>query len=66
MNVAELIKRWGSTLAGVVRYLVELAAEDCELGRRRLERAVLDHSFERFQFKVGERTWKRSDLYTRS
>ena len=35
-------------------------------GRKRREREALEHSFERFQFKVGKRTWKRSDLYARS
>jgi predicted transcriptional regulator len=56
-----------TTLTGLVReHLEKLAAEDAASGRRRRERSALERSFERFQFKVGERTWKRSDLYARS
>jgi hypothetical protein len=56
-----------TTLTGMVRdYLEKLAAEDAASGRKRRERAVLERSFERFRFKVGKRTWKRSDLYARS
>ena len=56
-----------TTLTGMVRdYLEKVAAEDAGSGRRRREREALERSFERFQFKVGERTWKRADLYARS
>ena len=56
-----------TTLAGLVRdHLEKLAAEGAVSGRKRRERAALDRSFERFQFRVGKRTWKRADLYARS
>ena len=56
-----------TTLTGLVRdYLERLAAEDAAYGRRRRERVALERSFESFRFKVGERTWKRADLYARS
>jgi hypothetical protein len=55
-----------TTLTGMVReYLEKLAAEDGATGRRRREREALERSFERFHFQVGERTWKREDLYAR-
>jgi Family of unknown function (DUF6364) len=56
-----------TTLTGLVReYLERVAAENAETGRKRRERAVLERSFERFQFRVGKRKWKREDLYARS
>ena len=56
-----------TTLTGLVRdYLERLAAEDAASGRKRRERETLERSFERFRYKVGERTWKRADLYARS
>jgi hypothetical protein len=55
-----------TTLAGLVRtYLQELAAEHAKSGRKRREREALERSFEEFQFNMGERTWKREDLYVR-
>lgn len=56
-----------TTLTGMVRdYLEKLAVEDTASGRRRREREALERSFERFQFKVGKRTWTRADLHARS
>ena len=56
-----------TTLTGLVReYLEKLVAENAASGRKRREREALERSFERFQFKVGKRTWKRADLYARS
>lgn len=56
-----------TTLTGLVRaYLEELAEEAARTGRKRREREALERSFERFQFRVGKRTWKREDLYARS
>ena len=56
-----------TTLTGMVRdYLEKLAAENAASGRRRREREALELSFKSFRFKVGERTWKRADLYARS
>ena len=47
-------------------YLETVAAESAATGRQRREREALERSFERFQFKVGMRTWKREELYVRS
>jgi len=56
-----------TTLTGMVRsYLEAVAAESAAAGRQRRERDMLERSFQRFQFKVGKRTWKRADLYVRS
>jgi uncharacterized protein DUF6364 len=56
-----------TTLTGMVRnYLETVAAETAAAGRQRREREKLERSFERFQFKVGKRTWNRADLYVRS
>jgi hypothetical protein len=56
-----------TTLTGLVReYLNELASQEAAAGRRRREREALERSFERFQYKVGKKTWKREDLYERS
>lgn len=53
-----------TTLTGLVRaYLRELAAEDARSGRKRREMDALERSFEQLQIHVGERTWKREDLY---
>jgi Family of unknown function (DUF6364) len=55
-----------TTLTGLVRaYLEDLAAEHARSGHRRRERDELERSFRRFQFHVGERTWKRQDLHDR-
>jgi hypothetical protein len=56
----------GTTLTGMVRsYLETVASEAAAAGRQRRERETLERSFERFQFKVGKRAWKRADLYVR-
>ena len=56
-----------TTLTGLVRdYLEKLAVEEAASGRRRREREALERSFERYQFRVGKRGWKRADLYVRS
>ena len=56
-----------TTLTGLVRaYLQQLAAENAASGRKRREMETLDRTFERFQLKVGKRTWTRADLHARS
>lgn len=56
-----------TTLTGLVRtYLEELAAENAKSGRKRREREALDRTFQRFQLKIGKRTWSRADLHARS
>jgi hypothetical protein len=55
-----------TTLTGLVgTYLQALAAESAAPGRKRREREALDRTFERFQLKVGKRTWTRADLHAR-
>jgi hypothetical protein len=56
-----------TTLTGLVRtYLEQMAAENAKSGRKRRELEALERSFERFQFKLGKKTWKREDLHERS
>jgi hypothetical protein len=56
-----------TTLTGLVRaHLEQLAAENAKSGRKRRELEALERSFERFQFKLRKKTWKREDLYDRS
>jgi hypothetical protein len=56
-----------TTLTGLVRtYLQELAAENAVSGRKRREGEALDRTFERFQLRIGKRTWTRADLHVRS
>lgn len=55
-----------TTLTGMVRdYLERIAAEEAGSSRKRRERRALEQTFEKFQFKMGTRTWKRQDLYVR-
>jgi Family of unknown function (DUF6364) len=66
-KVRKIAVEQDTTLTGIVcDYLEKLAVENASSGRRRREREALEHSFERFRFKVGKRTWKRADLYARS
>jgi len=56
-----------TTLNALIReHLQRLVEEATTSGRRRREREALEHSFDRFKFKVGERKWKREDLHVRS
>lgn len=56
-----------TTLTGMVRSFLEtVATEGAAAGRQRREREALERSFDRFQFKVGKRTWNRADLHERS
>ena len=56
-----------TTLTGMVRdYLENLATENASSGRKRREREILEKTFDRLQFQVGKRTWKRADLHVRS
>lgn len=56
-----------TTLTGLVRaHLEQLASEHAKSGRKRREREALERTFDRFQFNVGKKTWKREELYARS
>ena len=55
-----------TTLTALVRsYLQELAAEHAKSGRKRRELEALEESFRTLQFNMGEKTWRREDLYQR-
>jgi hypothetical protein len=56
-----------TTLTSLVReYLSELIRQDAATDRKRREREALERSFEQFQFRVGNKSWKRDDLYERT
>ena len=56
-----------TTLTGLVReYLNELARQEAAAGRKRREREALERSFEQFQYRIANRTWKREDLHERA
>src|SRR5260370_31335142 len=56
-----------TTLTGLVReYLNELARQEAAAGRKRREREALERSFGQFQYRVGNRIWKREDLHERA
>jgi hypothetical protein len=66
-KVRKMAVERGTTLTAIIRdHLEKLAPERTLSGQRRRERVALERSFARFQFKVGNRTWKRADLYARS
>jgi hypothetical protein len=66
-EVRKIAAERDTTLTGLVRaHLEQLAAENAKSGRKRRELEALERSFERFQFKLGKKTWKREDLYDRS
>ena len=56
-----------TTLTGLIRaHLEQLAAEHASSGRKRREMEALERSFEKFQIRVGKKTWRREDLHERS
>jgi hypothetical protein len=66
-EVRKIAVEQDTTLTGLVRaYLQELASANAVSGRKRRERETLDRTFERFQLKIGKRTWTRADLHVRS
>jgi hypothetical protein len=55
-----------TTLTGLVRaYLEEVAAEYTKSGRKRRDQEILRQTFDRLQFRMGKKTWRREDLYDR-
>ena len=53
-----------TTLTSLVReYLSELIRQDAATGRERRKQEALERSFEQFQFRVGNKSWKRDDLH---
>jgi P2-related tail formation protein len=52
-----------TTLPVLVRdYLESLVAEDAVSERKQREREALEHSFKRFQIKIGKRSWTRAEF----
>jgi len=65
-EVRKIAAERDTTLTGLVRsHLRELAAEHAKSGRKRREIEALRESFEKYQFNIGKRTWKREDLHER-
>jgi hypothetical protein len=55
-----------TTLTALVRgYLEKLAAEASTPGSKKPQREALEHTFKKFSFPIGNRTWKREDLHER-
>ena len=53
-----------TTLTSLIRaYLENLAGEESSADRKKRQLEALERSFEKLQFRVGKRTWKRADLY---
>ena len=56
-----------TTLTSLVReYLSELIWQDAASGREHRKQEALERSFGQFQFRVGNKSWKRDDLHERS
>ncbi len=56
-----------TTLTGLIRaHLEALIAANAVTGRKRREREALERAFESYHFNVGQKKWRREDLYVRS
>jgi Family of unknown function (DUF6364) len=56
-----------TTLTAMVRdYLLTVANEEAAFGRKQLEREALEKTFREIEFRMGDRSWTRQDLYERS
>jgi hypothetical protein len=56
-----------TTLTGLVRaHLEALALEHAQSGRKKIDQERLQQTFDRFQIRMGKKTWRREDLYERS
>ena len=55
-----------TTLTGLVReYLQKLAAENTKRDRQKRQLEALERTFRKVKLNIGDRTWKREDLYDR-
>jgi uncharacterized protein DUF6364 len=55
-----------TTLTGLVReYLQKLAAENAKGDRQKRQLEALERTFKTIKINIGNRTWKREDLYDR-
>jgi len=65
-EVRKIAAERDTTLTGLVRqYLQQIVAENARSGPNRRELEALHRSFEKFQFRLGKRTWTRADLHER-
>jgi hypothetical protein len=66
-EVRKIAVEQDTTLTGLIRaHLEELAAEHAKSGRKRRDRETLERSFSQVQYRLGNKTWRREDLYERS
>jgi predicted transcriptional regulator len=64
-KVRKIADERGTTLTDIVRADLEgIVAERDQLKLKQLE--ALENSFDRLQFRMGKKTWRREDLYDRS
>ena len=55
-----------TTLTGLVReYLQKLAAENAKGDSQKRQLEALERTFKTIKLNIGNRTWKREDLYDR-
>ena len=54
-----------TTRSGMAGGRLRIPVAEDAASRKRREREALERSFERFQFRVGGRTWNRADLHAR-
>lgn len=65
-KVRKIAAERGTTLIALVRAsLQELVAQHDNSERKRRNLEKLEESFKKLQFNMGERTWRREDLYKR-
>ena len=64
-KVRKIADERGTTLTEIVRaHLEGIVAERDQLKLKQLE--ALENSFDRLQFRMVKKTWRREDLYDRS
>jgi hypothetical protein len=62
----KIVRNRGTTWNELVReHLACLVRENPDVGGKLAEHDALERSFLKCKLKVGKRTWKRADLYTR-
>jgi hypothetical protein len=65
-EVRKIAVERNTTLTGLVReYLQRLAAENTEGDRQKRQLEALERNFKTIKLNIGNRTWKREDLYDR-
>ncbi len=65
-EVRKIAMKQGTTLTGLVRnYLRKLAAENVKRDGQKHQLKALERTFKTIKVNIGNRTWKREDLYDR-